>query len=149
MDKQSYISSVERYFQKGEYISIGKDSFKMLTSPKGFKNAEAKFFCFISALSPSEKLVEELCDYAKSVIFYDDPSFHDKILILPVFIGNGGGQVKKAYRKSGVYALPCYFNLEKNELSVADKFPLFTASAYKDFSRYAQRILKPKKTTEA
>ncbi len=150
MDKHLYISMLERHFQKGEYITIGHKSFKMLSAPKDF---EGKLYCFIvSGEKVKSELLLSLCDYAKSVAFYDDPQKKDKIYALPIFIGENlpsSSLLNKGQKIGGVYLLPAAISLCDGAVLIAKKFPLLNSAHLKKLNSYAKKLLNLSfKTTE-
>lgn len=89
MQSQYGYNLAEWYFQKGEYIAIGHDSFKMLSSPKGEQFEGGRLYAFLgNGGVVSEKLISSLCDYAKSACFYKSESRNDKIYVLCLFSKN-------------------------------------------------------------
>ncbi len=139
MDKHSYISLVEKNFQKSEYITIGHKSFKMLWSPKNYKS-DAKLFCFVlNDENASDSLFDSLCSYAKSIAFYDDPQVRSRIYVAALFVSDSFVKIEKGRKFSEVCFLPSSFNLEKNELKIADKLPLLSRGAFNELYDFSKK----------
>lgn len=142
MDKHSYVSLIEKNFQKSEYITIGHKSFKMLWSPKNYKG-DAKLFCFVLGdENASDSLFDSLCSYAKSIAFYDDPQNRSKIYVTAIFVTDNFVRLEKGQKFGGVYFLPASFDLENGELKLADKFPLLSKGAFSELYDFSKKCFK-------
>ncbi len=86
MQSQFGFNTAEKYFQKGEYIAIGHDSFKMLSHPKSSAFEGCRVYAFLgNDVRVNEKLLSSLCEYAKSASFYKSDKKDQKLYVLCLF----------------------------------------------------------------
>jgi len=149
MEHQTYCTLLERHFQKSEYISVGAVSVKMLTAPTGPIAKDYKLFCFVvNSQEPSQELCTKLVKYALSVTFYDDPSKHGKVAVIPLFVSQSISDNcsafirKKAQKINGVAVLPAAFDLSGNQLLCCEKFPALAGGAFRKISDFAKKLLR-------
>lgn len=150
MDFQGYCAKIEERFLKSEYISISKDSFKMLFSPKKPLSEDTRVFCFIiSSKSADQSLCRRLAAYAASAAFYNDREKPLKTVVLPLFVQDEADDAtisflkERAFKEEGALVLPCVFSLSQEKLLCCQNFPLLAASQLKKISDYAKNIMQP------
>ena len=131
MDYQSYCDKISEKFLKSEYISIAKNSYKMLFTPKKAIDGARVYAFIINSQASDESLSRALCQYAASAAYYDEKDTHLKTVVIPIFIGKAASFDGKAFRENGAFVLPCAVDLESGKLKAADKFPIFGGGQFK------------------
>ena len=143
MDYQSYCDKISEKFLKSEYISIAKNSYKMLFAPKKAISGARVYAFIVNAQKPSEKLIKALCQYAVSAAYYDQNSEHLKTVVIPIFTGSFASFEGKAFKENGAYVLPCAVDLDNSKLQAASKFPILSGSQFKAICDFAKSVLHP------
>ncbi|MEE1279734.1 MAG: hypothetical protein UHH95_02745 [Oscillospiraceae bacterium] len=150
MEYQRYCAKIEEHFLKSEYISISKDSFKMLFAPKKSSLDDMRVFCYIiNGMSATDKLCRKLSAYALSAAFYDDRKKPLKTVVLPLFIQSEVDDTtlsflkNRAFKEAGAFVLPLAFSLSQEKLLCCQSFPIIGAAQFKKISEFAKSILQP------
>lgn len=143
MDYQSYCDKISEKFLKSEYISIAKNSYKMLFSPKKAISGARVYAFLINSQKPSAKLSKALCQYAVSAAYYDEKDTHLKTVVIPIFIGESASFEVKAFKEDGAYVLPCAVNLDSGSFKTAEKFPILSGGQFKAICDFAKSVLHP------
>ncbi len=148
MDSQNFLSSVERHFQKGEYIAIKHKRFKMVTAPKAKKLEDAHLYTFLSNGQDVDKeLLSSLADYAKSVTFLGKDSKGQKIYVLCVFSKDSFSADELALfdkvKRFGEVSLIAAGHTAGEDSAVFPKSaPIFASNELKTILQYSKSILK-------
>ena len=143
MNYQSYCDKISEKFLKSEYISIAKDSYKMLFSPKKPIDGARVYAFIVNSQKPSEALSKALCQYAGSAAFYEEKKEHLKTIVIPIFVNESKCFELKAFKEGGAYVLPCALNAENGEFIISQKFPILNAAQFKTISNFAKTVLHP------
>lgn len=143
MDYQSYCDKISDNFLKSEYISIAKNSYKMLFAPKKVVSGARVYAFLINSQKPSAALSKALCQYALSAAYYDEKDTHLKTVVIPIFIGRFASFDGKAFRENGTFVLPCAVDLESGEFKAAEKFPIFNSGQFRAICDFAKSVLHP------
>ncbi len=143
MDYQNYCDKISEKFLKNEYISIAKNSYKMLFAPKKAISGARVYAFLINSQKPSESLSRALCHYAVSAAYYDQKDTHLKTVVIPIFIGESASFDGKAFRENGVFVLPCAVDLDSDSLKTAEKFPILSGGQFKAICDFAKSVLHP------
>jgi hypothetical protein len=139
MEKQSYLSALERQFQKSEYISIAKKSYRMFTAPSR-PLSDVRLFCFVlKSEVQSDGLLKKLAAYAQSVAFYDGVK-KERVYVIALF--EGSDLKLKPVRADGALVLPCAYDLEKEKLLLVESFPLLRRDEFKKLYNFTKNILR-------
>ncbi len=139
MEKQSYLSALERQFQKSEYISIAKNSYRMFTAPSR-KVGDARLFCFVlKSEKQSDELLKKLAAYAQSVAFYDGVK-KEKVYVVALF--EDSGLKLKPVRADGALVLPCAYDNDAGKLLLGENFPLLRREEFKKLYNFTKNILR-------
>ena len=137
MEQYSYLSALERQFQKSEYISIAKKSYRMFTAPARTLG-EIRLFCFdLKSERQSDELLKKLAAYAQSVAFYDGVK-KEKVYVIALF--NGAELKLKAVRADGALVLPCAFDLQSAKLIISESLPLLRREEFKKIYSFTKNI---------
>jgi len=153
MEYQSYLASIERHFQKSEYISIAKTGAKMFWEPIKMRGGK-KLFCFVCVGAKiSGDLMKKLAKYAESINFYDSKKKNEKLSVITLFVSKSlpdkvPSICEKGVRAGSVNIFPAAFSLETQSLYLANKFPLFFSGEFNEISDFAKKNLSFKGTEE-
>ena len=148
MNAQSFFALIERHFQKAEYISIRHLGFKMLSAPKALEQENVRLFAFLSnGQKASAKLLEELADYAKSVAFYKNCKYGQKIYAFCLFAADdfSASQIelfKKIKSHNGVTIISAGYSLSDDKITICSKAGALASAQTKKILKLAQEILK-------
>ena len=143
MNYQSYCDKISEKFLKSEYVSIAKNSYKMLFAPKKTVSGARVYAFLINQQKSSAELSRALCQYAVSAAYYDEKENHLKTVVIPIFIGSAACFDGRAFRENGAYVLPCAIDLESGEFKTADKFPILMGGQFKAICDFAKTVLHP------
>ncbi len=139
MENQSYLSALERQFQKSEYISIAKKSYRMFTAPSR-PLGDVRLFCFVlKGEKQSDELLKKLAAYAQSVAFYDGVK-KERVYVIALF--EGSDLKLKPVRADGALVLPCAFDSEDGKLLISETFPLLRREEFKKLYSFSKNIFK-------
>lgn len=148
MDVQAFFSSVERHFQKAEYIAIRHLGFKMLSAPKRFENEACRVYAFLSNRQKAgAKLTEELADYAKSVAFYKSSQDNQKVYAICLFAAEdfSASQTEifsKVKTHNGVTIIAVGYCEKDGKVIIPKKAGLLASVQTKKILEFAQTIVK-------
>lgn len=148
MDVQSFFASVERHFQKAEYIAIRHLNFKMLSAPKGLEHDSFRVYAFLSnGQRASKKLTEQLADYAKSVAFYHNCKDSQKVYAFCLFAADDFGSeqtalFKKITKHNDVTVISAGYCLKDGKVIICDKAGVLTSGQTKKVLNLIQTIVK-------
>ena len=143
MDYQVYCDKISENFLKSEYISIAKNSYKMLFAPKKAMSGARVYAFIVNSQKPTYELSKALCQYAASAAYYDEKSEHLKIVVIPIFLGSFSSFEGKAFKENGAYVLPCTVDLDSGKVKMAGKYPIFKSAQFKAICDFAKTILHP------
>lgn len=149
MDFYSICSCIEKHFLKSEYITIKKQSLKMLWCPKDFSFKNTHIFVFVmNRENPDSKFLKSLCDYALSVSFYDDPKNLDKVCVLPIFVSDNLETEGYAKKIGDAYILTSKICTENLKTIYSEKFPLLHKKTFIEMKNILEKIIPYNKLTE-
>lgn len=148
MDVQTFFTSIERHFQKAEYISIKHFGFKMLSAPRAFESESCRVYAFLSnGQKPSAKLTDELADYAKSVAFYNNTKDSQKVYALCIFAMDDFSTSQaelftKIKTHNGVTVISAGYSKKDGSVIVCDRAGILTSAQTKKVLKFIQTIVK-------
>ena len=148
MNAQSFFATIERHFQKAEYISIRHLGFKMLSAPKALEQENVRLFTFLSnGQKANAKLLEELADYAKSVAFYKNCKDGQKVYAFCIFAADDFSTSQselfnKIKTHNGVTVISAGYSLADGKITVCSRAGALASAQTKKILKLAQEILK-------